>query len=116
MEEGRSRTLAATELGTIFAQQSPQEGLGFLNKLKAGDERDAAGNAFAAEWSTVGAADAAKWAAEQKIVKLGDDSASEISMNYFGKDPDGFAKWKASLPPGNLKTAADLVSRMPEQQ
>lgn len=116
VDEGKGRTLAAAELGAIFAQQSPLDGLGFLEKLNAGDERDAAGNVFAAEWSASGAGDAAKWAAEQNTINLGEQAASDISMNYFRKDPDGFAKWKASLPPGNLKTAADLVGKMPEQQ
>jgi len=116
VDEGKGRTLAAAELGAIFAQQSPQDGLGFLEKLKAGEERDAAGNVFAAEWSASGAEDAAKWAADQKTINLGEEAASEISMNYFGKDPDGFARWKASLPPGNLKNAADLVGKMPEQE
>jgi hypothetical protein len=116
VDEGKGRTLAAAELGAIFAQQSPQDGVKFLEKLKLGEERDAAGNVFAAEWSAFGAVDAAKWAADQKTIKLGDESASDISMNYLQKDPEGFAKWKASLPPGNLKNAADLVSQIPEQE
>lgn len=116
VDEGTGRTLAAAELGVIFAQQSPQEGVKFLEKLQAGDERDAAGNAFAAEWSAAGAGDAAKWAAGQNTINLGEEAASEISMNYFAKDPDAFAQWKASLPPGNLKNAAELVGKIPEQE
>jgi len=116
VDEGKGRTLAAAELGVIFAQQSPQDGLGFLEKLKAGEERDAAGNVFATEWSASGAADAAKWAVDQKTISLGEEAASEISMNFFGKDPAAFEKWKASLPPGILKNAADPVGRMPEQE
>lgn len=116
VDQGMARNTAAAELGVIFAQQSPQDGLNFLEKLTAGEERDAAGNAFAAEWSAAGAEDAAKWAAEQKAIKLGDEAAYEISMNFFGKNPEGFAKWKASLPPGNLKNAADLAGGLPEQE
>ncbi|MFM2197746.1 MAG: hypothetical protein RLZZ505_1178 [Verrucomicrobiota bacterium] len=116
VEAGTARNVAAAELGVIFAQQSPQEGLGFLDKLNAGEERDAAGNVFAAEWSTVGAEDAAEWAAAQKTIKLSDEAAAEISMNYFAKDPEGFAKWKASLPPGNLKNAADLAEKSTQHE
>jgi hypothetical protein len=116
VEQGKTRNTAAAELGVIFAQQSPQDGLGFLDKLNAGEERDAAGNVFAAEWSTVGAEDAAKWAAAQTTIKLSDEAASEISMNYFAKDPEGFAKWKAALPAGNLKSAADRAGEFAEEE
>jgi hypothetical protein len=116
VDQGISRSIAAAELGIIFAQQSPQDGLAFLGKLSAGEERDAAGNAFAAEWSAAGAEDAAKWAASQKDIRLGDEAAYEISMNFFGKNPEGFAKWKAALPPGNLKDAAELAGKLPEQE
>ena len=116
VDEGEGRTIAAAELGAIFAQQSPQDGVEFLEKLEAGEERNAAGNVFAAEWAAFGADDAAKWAVDQKTINLGEEAASEIAMNYFGKDPDGFTKWKGSLPPGNLKDAADLVGQIPEQE
>ncbi len=116
VEKGNARNLAATEMGVIFAQQSPQDGLAFLGKLNAGEERDAAGNAFAAEWSAAGAGDAAKWAVDQKAINLGDEAAYEISVNFFGQDPEGFAKWKASLPPGNLKNAAELAGKLPENE
>ena len=115
VDEGSGRTTAAAELGAIFAQQSPQDGVKFLDKLQAGEERDIAGNVFAAEWAAFGAEDAAKWAADQKTINLGEEAASEISMNYFVKDPGGFAKWKGSLPPGNLRNSADLVGQLPEQ-
>ncbi len=116
VEKGDARKLAATEMGVIFAQQSPQDGLAFLGKLDAGEERDAAGNAFAAEWSAAGAGDAAKWAVDQGAINLGDEAAYEISMNFFVQDPEGFAKWKASLPPGNLKNAAELAGKSPENE
>jgi hypothetical protein len=116
VDGGQGRRLAAVELGAIFAQQSPQEGIQFLGKLEAGEERDAAGNVFAAEWSAFGAEDAAMWVVDQKTISLGEQAASEISMNYFRKDPNGFAKWQDSLPPGSLKNAADLVGQTPEQE
>ena len=116
VEKGDARNLAATEMGVIFAQQSPQDGLEFLGKLNAGEERDAAGNAFAAEWSAAGAADAAKWAMDQKAINLGDEAANEISMNFFRQDPEGFARWKATLPPGNLKNAAELAGKEPQNE
>ena len=116
VDEGKGRTIAAAELGAIFAQQSPQQGVEFIGKLQAGEERDVVGNVFAAEWAAFGAEDAAKWAADQKSINLGEEAASVISMSYFRKDPDGFANWKGSLPPGNLKNAADLVVQMPEQE
>lgn len=109
--EGKERIPAATELGVIFAQQSPQDGLKFLEKLQAGDERNAAGNAFAAEWAASDPQDAAKWAADQTAFNLAEQAASEISMNYFRQDPAGFAIWKGALASGNLKTAADLVGK-----
>jgi hypothetical protein len=114
VEKGNTKNLAAAELGVIFAQQSPQDGLKFLGKLNAGEERDTAGNAFVAEWSAVGAKDAAKWAIDQQVIKLGDEAAQEISANFFSQDPGGFAPWKSSLPPGNLKNAAELAGNLPE--
>lgn len=116
VEKGDARNLAATEMGVIFAQQSPQDGLEFLGKLSAGEERDSAGNAFAAEWSAAGAADAAKWAVDQKAINLGDEAAYEISVNLFRQDPEGFARWMASLPAGNLKNAAELAGKQPQNE
>lgn len=116
VDAGSARNLAAAELGVIFAQQSPQDGLGFLAKLNAGEERDAAGNAFASEWSASGAADAAGWAANQDTIKLGESAASDIATNYFRRDPAGFAAWRDSLPPGNLKSAALAASQAPGQE
>lgn len=116
VEEGKGRMIAAAELGAIFAQQSPQDGVKFLEKLQAGEERNTAGNIFAAEWSASGAVDAAMWAAEQNVVEFDEEAASEIAMNYFVKDAVGFARWKESLPAGSLKDAADLVGEAPEQE
>lgn len=116
VEDGKVRTLAAADLGAIFAQQSPQDGVEFLAKLRAGEERDAAGNVFAAEWASYGPRDAAKWAAEQSTINLSEQAATEISMNYLRSDPAEFAQWMASLRPGKLKTAADVVSKMPAQE
>ena len=116
MDRGERRTIAAVELGAIFAQQSPQDGVFFLKKLQAGEERDAAGNVFAEEWAAFGASDAAKWAADQEVINLGEGAASEIALNFFHEDPEAFAKWKSSLPPGILKDTADLVGSTPEQE
>jgi hypothetical protein len=111
VEAGKGRTVAAAELGVIFAQQSPVDGIGFLGKLAKGEERNAAGNVFAAEWAAFGAEGAAEWAAGQTLVELGEQAASEIAMNYFRKDPQGFERWKSSLPAGALKDAADLAGQ-----
>ena len=116
VEAGRGRTVAAAELGAIFAQQSPEEGIEFLGKLTEGEERNAAGNVFAVEWASFGVEEAAEWAVGQKVIELGEESASEIAMNYFRRDPQGFETWKNSLPAGTLKDAADSVGQLPEEE
>ena len=116
VEAGRGRIIAAAELGAIFAQQSPEEGIEFLGKLTEGEERNAAGNVFAAEWAAFGAEGAAEWAAVQKVIDLSEESASEIAMNYLRKNPQGYEKWKSSLPAGTLKDAADLSGFQSEDE
>jgi hypothetical protein len=116
VEAGKGRTIAAAELGVIFAQQSPEDGVEFLGKLTKGEERNAAGNVFAAEWASFGAEGAAEWAAGQTLIELGAEAASEIAMNYFRKDPQGFERWKGSLPAGSLRDAANLAGQPAAEQ
>lgn len=105
---GTERTVAAQELGTIFAHQSPEAGIAWLEKLTGGAERDAAASALAAGWARSGAPDAAKWAASQKSCTLSAGAVAEIAHNFMLKDPAAFQAWRSALPDGPLK---DQVSQ-----
>lgn len=106
------RSAAARELATIYAQQSPDAGVVWLEKLNAGEERDGAAAALVAMWSRVGPAEAAAWAMTQKQADLSADTLGEIARNYFMKDPAAFATWKAALPAGPMKDAAAAAGRV----
>lgn len=106
---GAERTVAAQEIATIFANQSPDAGIAWIGKLDAGPERDAAASTLATDWSRSGPADAAKWAASQTSATLSPESIAEISRNFLMKDSAGFEAWRASLPPGPIKDQAAKV-------
>jgi hypothetical protein len=103
---GAERTAAAQELATIFAQQSPDAGKAWLEKLAAGTERDAAANALASTWSRVSPSEAAKWALSQNSSTLTSDTLAIISHNFLMKDPAGFENWRTTLPAGPMKDQA----------
>lgn len=103
---GPERRAAAQEIATIFAQQSPDAGVAWLEKLAPGEERDGAASTLVAMWSRIGPAEAAEWAMTQQQAKLPPAVLAEISRNYFMKDPAAFASWKAALPAGEMKDAA----------
>lgn len=106
---GNERSAAAQELATIFAQQSPDAGVAWLAKLDSGSERDAAASALVASWSRISPAEAARWAMTQASSTVTPESMGIIAENYFMKDPAGFEKWRASLPPGLMKNQASQV-------
>ncbi len=106
---GAERTAAAQELATIFASQSPDAGISWLEKLSAGVERDAAASALAAAWSRSGAANAAKWAASQTTVNLSPAAITTISRNLMMKNAAAFQAWRNSLPPGPMREQAAKV-------
>ncbi|MFK7849402.1 MAG: hypothetical protein AB8D78_00355 [Akkermansiaceae bacterium] len=116
LEKGEQRTVAAAELGAIFAQQSPEDGVQFLSKLSEGEERELVGNAFAAEWASFGPEEAANWASTQQVIQLTEYTASEIAGNYLMKKPEEFTIWKNSLEVGVLRTVAEQVGQLPEQE
>jgi len=113
---GDPRTAAARELAAIYAQQAPAAGVTWLEKLAAGEERNAAASTLAAEWARVGPAEAAKWAGTQNSSVLTPEAVSEISQNFLRKDPAAFEAWRAALPPGPTKDAADQVGAGPEEK
>lgn len=101
---GDERTAAARELGIIFAQQSPEAGVAWLDKLGAGAERDAAASSLVAGWARSSPEEAAKWAVSQSSSKLSGEAISEIGHNFLLKDAAAFQAWIAALPDGPLKT------------
>lgn len=101
---GAERLAAAEELGTIFAQQSPETGVTWLAKLNAGAERDAAANSLASEWARTAPAEAAKWVSTQKESLLEAETMETIGRNFLIKDPPAFEAWRAGLPDGSLKS------------
>lgn len=103
---GAERTAAAQELATIFAQQSPDAGKQWLEKLAPGSERDAAANALVSTWSRVSPAEAAKWAVSQTSSTVTPDTVAIISHNFLMKNPAGFETWRAGLPAGPIKDQA----------
>ena len=103
---GVERTAAAQELTTIYAQQSPDAGKAWLEKLAAGSERDAAANSLASTWSRVSPAEAANWAVSQNAGTISSDTVAIISHNFLLKDPAGFEAWRKALPPGPIKDQA----------
>ncbi len=113
---GDERTTAAQELATIFAQQSPDAGVAWLEKLDAGDERDTAASALVASWSRVGPAEAAKWAMTQHTTTLTPEALSIIARNYFMKDAKAFETWKTALPPGAMKDAASDAGAVGDEE
>jgi hypothetical protein len=106
---GNERSAAAQELATIFAQQSPDAGVTWLAKLDSGSERDDAASALVASWSRVSPGEAARWATTQNSSTLTAESMDIIAENYFMKNPTGFEAWRATLPPGAMKTQACQV-------
>lgn len=106
---GTERTAAAQELATIFASQSPDNGVSWLEQLHQGVERDAAASALAMAWSRRGAADAAKWAASQTTSNLSPEAIATISRNFMMKDTAAFEAWRSSLPSGRMKEQAAQV-------
>ncbi len=106
---GDARTAAAEELAIIFAQQSPEAGLAWLEKLNSGAERDQAASSLIAEWSRNDPAGAAKWATDQKLSDLSSLAMARMTQNFMAKNPTEFQTWRAALSPGPLKDQADKV-------
>ncbi len=109
VKPGGERTAAIQELATIYAQQSPDAGITWLEKLTAGNERDAAANSFVSGWSSADAASAAKWAASQNSSALSPDAVSAVVHNFLMNDANAFQTWRATLPEGPVKQQADKI-------
>lgn len=109
VKTGGERAAAVKELATIFAQQSPAEGIVWLGQLNAGSERDAAASSLVAAWSRADAAGAAKWASSQNASTLSTDAVSSLMHNFILNDAPAFQTWRSSLPEGPLKQQADLI-------
>lgn len=103
---GAERSAAAQELATIFAQQSPDAGVAWLDQLTAGDERNIAASALVSSWSRISPAEAAKWAMSQQSSTITPEAMGMIADNYFMKSPAEFEAWRAALPPGVMKNQA----------
>ncbi|MEO5917441.1 MAG: hypothetical protein ABIS50_24650 [Luteolibacter sp.] len=106
---GAERTAAAQELATIYAQQSPEAGVAWLDQLATGAERDGAASALVATWSRISPAEAAKWAVSQNTGTLAPDAMAMIAQNYFMKNPNAFETWRAALPAGPMKEQASHI-------
>lgn len=113
---GTERSAATQELATIYAQQSPSDGVAWLEKLGAGPERDAAANALTTGWSRSDPAAAAAWAATQVGSQLTPEAIQAISRNFLMKNAAAFEKWRATLPAGPLKEQAQQVGVAPDEE
>ncbi|MES2997310.1 MAG: hypothetical protein V4733_10930 [Verrucomicrobiota bacterium] len=109
---GAERSTAFNRLAKVFAQQAPDAGIEWLAKIPDAD-RPAAATAFAADWASVDPAASANWAAKQPAELLGKKAITAIVFNYMNANQDSFDAWRASLPPGPLKTAADSTAPSP---
>ncbi|MES2439612.1 MAG: hypothetical protein V4584_11120 [Verrucomicrobiota bacterium] len=113
---GTERTIAAQELATIFADQSPESGIAWLGKLSAGAERDTAASSLVATWSRSAPADATKWAAAQDSIHLAPEAVAVMARNFLMKDAAAFEAWRATLPNGPLKEQVGKVGVMSEDE
>jgi hypothetical protein len=106
VKSGDERELAVKELATIFASQSPDAGLAWIDKLNPGSEKAAAVGQLVPAWSNSDPVSAAKWAAGQPADSLTSETIDVVLHNFLAKDPGGFESWRASLPAGVLKDSA----------
>ncbi len=109
VKSGEQRAIAVQELASIFAGQSPEAGLEWINKLSPGQEQDSARNRLAAEWGSSDPAGAAQWAGTQTIANLDPEAISHILHNFLASDSKAYETWHASLPEGPLKQQAAQV-------
>lgn len=109
VKSGEQRAIAVQELASIFAGQSPEAGLEWINKLSPGQEQDAARNRLAAEWGSSDPAGAAQWAGTQTNANLDPEAISHILHNFLASDSKAYEAWHASLPEGPLKQQAAQV-------
>lgn len=110
------RTSAARELAAIFAQQEPEAGVAWLEKLTAGQERDYAASTLVAEWSRDAPAESAKWAASQTSSMLAAEAVGEVCRNFLRKDSVAFQAWRDALPAGLIKDQAGEVAAPPDEE
>lgn len=107
------RAPAVSELAAMFAHQSPEAGLAWVEKL-ADSERAAALNRLAAEWADSDPSSAARWLAHATPGELKTETISAILHGFLASDEGGFGRWLASLPPGSLKQQAMQLSAATE--
>lgn len=116
LQPGPERSAAAMELGTIFGQESPADGVAWLPKLAAGAERDAAAGSLVTSWARSSPAEAAGWLATQTTATVSPDAIAGVAHNFVMKNPVAFETWRASLPPGATKDAVATVAAVPERE
>lgn len=102
------RTAAVKELAGIYASQSPDAGIAWINKLDGNDKRDAL-REFADGWASSDAAGAAKWAATLPADGLDEEAAAKILHGFLAENHAAFDTWRNSLPDGPLKQQAMKV-------
>lgn len=100
---GEERTAAGGQIALIFADQSPQDGIEWIEKLNDGVEQDTAAGAFVDEWSRKNPSKAANWMVKAKHINFSDETIAEVSHNYLMKDEKGFTAWRNSLVPGPFR-------------
>jgi hypothetical protein len=103
------RAPAVSELAAIFAHQSPEAGLEWVEKL-AGSEQATALNRLAAEWADSDPSSAARWLAKASPSELKAETITAILHGFLASDAGGFEQWLATLPPGPLKQQATQLS------
>ncbi len=106
---GIERTTTVGVLATIFAQQSPQAGILWLEKLNAGEERNLFASKLIEEWSRNDPAGAMQWAGKQVSSSLAPKAVKRAGHNFIMQDTAAFQSWHATLPAGPFKEIMNEV-------
>lgn len=115
VQPGPARSAAVEELAGMFAHHDPSSGLAWLDQLTP-EERTPARHILAVTWAEADAASAAQWLASQPALDLDPDATSTILIGFHSRNPEAFAAWRDSLPPGPLKQQATDLSDLPEDE
>jgi hypothetical protein len=109
------RAHAVSELSAIFAHQSPQAGLDWIQRLTPA-EQPAALNRLASAWAQSDPPSAAKWLGDHQPQGLDQETVTTLILGYLAADAKGFQQWQSTLPPGPLKNkTTELAAPAPER-
>lgn len=110
LSDGPERAAAVLEIAGMYADQSPESGIEWLDRLEPGKERESAANKLISEWASSDPAAASDWAVKQNSATLTDETIREITHGFLIRDSERFESWRATLPEGPLKSYANLVA------